>query len=80
MSAREKDWRVGSPYGDGRRTEVIDHAPRPARCVALVWTHHDARKPNQREARVEPDPEGMANLAMVTAAPAMLAALERVKN
>jgi len=61
-----KKWKRGQRYGT-YRTEIVDTDG--GRAIATVWTHEPAGRD-----RVEPWPEGEANLNLVLAAPDLLKA------
>lgn len=65
-------WIEGPKYGD-LMTEVLGSDGR--RAVAVVWTHayNPASAKDTKFRSTTPHPEGMANLALVKAAPDLLA-------
>jgi len=65
-------WVEGPKYGD-LMTEVLGSDGR--RAVALVWTHayNPASTKDTKFRPTTPHPEGMANLALIKAAPDLLA-------
>ena len=64
------EWLEGSAYG-AYQTEIDV----PGRAIATVWTKRRVGVLSD-EKGIEDDPEGVANMHLVKAAPAMLAALE----
>lgn len=68
---------TSGPWTVGNRNNIVTDiaAPNYTKAVAKVWTHkQDPGNPKI----LTPDPEGLANAALIAAAPELLAALESI--